>query len=237
MRRLSHAARARTARAKPLSGGNLFESPAFKVYTSNLTPDKETGLGNWTADQIKNAIMKGVRPDGTVLAVMPSNYYTVLTQRDADAIVAYLRSLKPVKNAVPAPEYKVAVKPDRRRRRRWARSTARRAAAIISRPSAIAWNAIRRARRASRWSRPRWASASTNSKGRGASRPRATSPPTRRRVSAPGPMPRSSGRSRTGVSKNGDKLKPPMGFAAYAKMTDKDMSDLIAYLRTVPAKQ
>ncbi len=94
-----HSPRGPDAATKPLSGGNLFESPAFKVYTSNLTPDKETGLGNWTADQIKNAIMKGVRPDGTLLAVMPSDYYTVLTQRDADAIVAYLRSLKPVKNA------------------------------------------------------------------------------------------------------------------------------------------
>ncbi len=41
----------------------------------------------------------------------------------------------------------------------------------------------------------------------------------------------------TGVSRNGDKLKPPMGYAAYARMTDRDMSDLIAYLRTVPARQ
>src|SRR5262245_7649694 len=84
-----HSPRGPDAAVKQLSGGNLFESPAFKVYTSNLTPDKETGLGNWTADQIKNAILKGVRPDGTVLAVMPSAYYTVLTPRDADAIVAY----------------------------------------------------------------------------------------------------------------------------------------------------
>ena len=41
----------------------------------------------------------------------------------------------------------------------------------------------------------------------------------------------------TGVTRNGDKLSQPMGYASYAKMTDKDMSDLIAYLRTVPAKQ
>ena len=94
-----HTPRGPAGAEKPFSGGNLFETPAFKVYTSNLTPDKETGLGNWTADQIKNAIMKGVRPDGTVLAVMPTNYYTVLTPRDADAIVAYLRSLKPIKNS------------------------------------------------------------------------------------------------------------------------------------------
>jgi hypothetical protein len=41
----------------------------------------------------------------------------------------------------------------------------------------------------------------------------------------------------TGISRNGETLKPPMGFAAYARMTDKDIGDLIAYLRTVPAKQ
>ena len=70
----------------------------------NLTPDKDTGLGNWTDAQIVAAITKGVRPDGRKLApVMPSPAFAKLTRSDTRAIVAYLRSLKPVSNKVPGP--------------------------------------------------------------------------------------------------------------------------------------
>jgi mono/diheme cytochrome c family protein len=70
----------------------------------NLTPDKETGLGNWTDEQILAALQKGVRPDGRMLAPsMPWRNYANLTRDDALAIVAYLRSLPPVKNEVPPP--------------------------------------------------------------------------------------------------------------------------------------
>ena len=168
---------------------------------------------------------------------MPTDYYTILTQRDADAIVAYLRSLKPVRNKVPTPEYKVDADAGGAAAGGRARSIARRAAAIIWRPSAIAWNAIRRARREFLWSRPRWASASTNSKAPGASRSRATSLRTRRRVLAPGATPRSSGRSHPASAGTATSSSRRWASAGYARMTDKDMSDLIAYLRTVPAKQ
>jgi mono/diheme cytochrome c family protein len=70
----------------------------------NLTPDKETGLGNWTDDQVISAITAGVTPDGRRLApIMPYAGLSHLTSDDAHAIVAYLRSLPPVKNAVPGP--------------------------------------------------------------------------------------------------------------------------------------
>jgi hypothetical protein len=70
----------------------------------NLTPDKETGLGNWTDAQIIAAFQTGVRPDGRMLAPkMPWRAYAGLTKSDAAAIVAYLRSLPPVSHKVPGP--------------------------------------------------------------------------------------------------------------------------------------
>jgi mono/diheme cytochrome c family protein len=70
----------------------------------NLTPDKETGLGNWTDDQIVTAIKTGVRPDGRNLSpVMPFPAFASLSADDAKAIVAFLRSIPAVKNAVAGP--------------------------------------------------------------------------------------------------------------------------------------
>ncbi len=231
-----HTPRGPDGASKLLSGGNLFETPAFKVVTSNLTPDKETGLGNWTADQIKDAIMKGVRPDGSRLAVMPTAYYTVLTPRDADAIVAYLRSLKPIKNAVPTPEYKVTLKEDltpppmgkinRKARRGYYLATVGHCMECHSpREKGVSLAKTEMGVGKHEFKGPWGVSTSRNitsdkEKGIGGW----TDADIKRAVT-------------TGVSKNGDKLKPPMGYAAYAKINDKDMGDLIAYLRTVPAKQ
>jgi mono/diheme cytochrome c family protein len=82
-----------------------FEIPGLGVFHGpNLTPDRETGLGTWSRDQIAAAITKGVRPDGRMLApIMPWHAFKTLTRRDTDAIVAYLRSLPPVTNKVPGP--------------------------------------------------------------------------------------------------------------------------------------
>jgi hypothetical protein len=70
----------------------------------NLTPDKATGLGNWTDAQVVTALQKGERPDGRMLApIMPWHAFANLTKPDADAIVAFLRSLPPVDHKVPGP--------------------------------------------------------------------------------------------------------------------------------------
>jgi mono/diheme cytochrome c family protein len=82
-----------------------FEVPGLGVfYGPNLTPDKETGLGNWTVQQIATAITDGKAPDGRLLAPpMPSEWFKHLTKSDALAIAAYLKTLPPVKNKVPGP--------------------------------------------------------------------------------------------------------------------------------------
>lgn len=83
------------------AGGFPFHGPWGESIAANLTPDKETGLGNWTDAQIKKAITDGVSANGAKLRPpMPFGYYKNISNEDMDAIVAYLRSLKPVKNAV-----------------------------------------------------------------------------------------------------------------------------------------
>lgn len=73
-------------------------------YGPNLTPDRETGLGTWTSDEIVAAFTRGERPDGRILApVMPWRAFANLTREDAYAIAAFLKSLPPVKNEVPGP--------------------------------------------------------------------------------------------------------------------------------------
>ena len=92
--------------ARFLGGSEVgFEIPGVGVFHGpNLTPDKETGLGNWTDEQILTALQKGARPDGRMLApIMPWHAFANLTVEDAKGIVAYLRSLPPVKNKVPGP--------------------------------------------------------------------------------------------------------------------------------------
>ena len=88
-----------------LGGSDVgFATPNGVFVAPNLTPDKETGLGKWTTEEIIVALTKGERPDQRVLApIMPYNELSSLTRSDALAIVAYLRSLPPVSHKVPGP--------------------------------------------------------------------------------------------------------------------------------------
>jgi mono/diheme cytochrome c family protein len=88
---------------RAFAGGQLFDlGPLGKLFTKNLTPDKETGLGDWTDDQIKIAIRSGVEKNGVRLfPVMPYPLFNSMADADVDAIVAYLRTVPAVKNIVP----------------------------------------------------------------------------------------------------------------------------------------
>lgn len=92
--------------ARFLGGSEVgFEIPGLGVfYGPNLTPDKATGLGDWTDAEIVAALQKGQRPDGRVLApIMPWHAFAHLTKQDVGGIVAYLRSLPAVAHKVPGP--------------------------------------------------------------------------------------------------------------------------------------
>ena len=88
-----------TAReGKTFAGGLPMKTPFGTIYTSNITPDAQTGIGAWTSDQFFNMMHTGRFPDGgLVYPAMPFASYTKVTREDSDAIYAYLRSIAPVK--------------------------------------------------------------------------------------------------------------------------------------------
>src|SRR5262245_46311585 len=90
--------------AKFLAGSDVgFQIPGLGIfYPPNLTPDVETGLGDWSEQEIATALRTGVRPDGRELApAMPWRSYATLSDADVQAVAAYLKSLAPVSHAVP----------------------------------------------------------------------------------------------------------------------------------------
>ncbi len=87
---------------KAFAGGFKLEDPAFTVYSANITPDKETGIGSWTDEQIIRAIREGVDDKGHIIfPPMPVPTYNNMSDDDVKAIVAYLHTLKPIHNEVP----------------------------------------------------------------------------------------------------------------------------------------
>jgi len=84
--------------------GQAFPLPGFPgtLKAPNLTPDPETGAGNWTDDQIARAIREGIKHDGTTLfPMMPYSQYKQLSDEDLASVVVYIRSLPPVRNPLP----------------------------------------------------------------------------------------------------------------------------------------
>jgi mono/diheme cytochrome c family protein len=228
--------------ARRLSGGpQVFDEPAFTVKGSNITPHKETGIGNWSADDVRRTIQDGVRPNGVPLAaIMPSAYYKVFTPRDLDAVVAYLRSLPPVANAVQPPVYRAtvtAVPPpgaDRPMSEADLADPVRRGFYLVTIGHCMECHTPMTGGRHD-FSR-------LGSGGQ----------------SFPGPWGTSTARNITshknkglgawsdndikraitqGLSRDGSRLKPPMAFNLYARLTPEDLSAIIAYLRTVPAQE
>ena len=97
---------------RELAGGFVIDAPVFHAVAPNITPDKETGIGGWTDAQIIDAIRNGKRPDGTIIGPpMPIAFYRGMSDADVRAIVAYLRSVKPVRNQVEKSTYKIPLPP------------------------------------------------------------------------------------------------------------------------------
>jgi len=90
------------------AGGFKIVDPAFEVYSANITPDKETGIGAWTDAQIITAIREGRTREGRInFPPMPVPTYNAMSDSDVKAIVAFLRTVKPVRHQVPEPKYKI----------------------------------------------------------------------------------------------------------------------------------
>ncbi len=87
------------------AGGRALISPLGTFYTSNITPDRETGIGNWTADDFWQALHDGrSRNRGHLYPAMPYPHYTMYSRADSDAMFAYLQGLPPVSNVPPKNE-------------------------------------------------------------------------------------------------------------------------------------
>src|ERR1043165_5821275 len=229
---------------KDFSGGLRFNEPPFDVTAPNITPDKETGIGNWTDAQIKTLLLTGKNEHGIQAAeVMPTAFYPILTPGDLDGIVAYLRTLTPVKNKVPDPVYKIALPHHVFSGAEKAYSQAdlndklKRGFYLVTIGHCLECHTPFRAGGGGRDFQ--------NSLGKGG-------------AEFPGPWGISTSRNITshktagigewtdadvktaitqGKRKDGTPLKGPMGYAYYAKMTDADLDAVVAYLRTVPPKE
>jgi mono/diheme cytochrome c family protein len=91
--------------AKPFAGGKRIDTPFGAVFTSNLTPDKNTGIGFWSDPDFVNALRYGVAPDGSnYYPAFPYPHFTKLTRPDILAIRAYLSTLEPYANTPQKPE-------------------------------------------------------------------------------------------------------------------------------------
>ncbi|GJL84099.1 MAG: cytochrome c [marine bacterium B5-7] len=91
---------------------DFFEVPEFKINTPNITPEPETGIGNWTDEQIIAAIREGRRPDGSILGpFMPIGLYRNMSDNDVRAIVTYLRQVPPVRHEVTRSIFNIPIPP------------------------------------------------------------------------------------------------------------------------------
>lgn len=89
----------------PLSGGYTFDLPFGKFYSANLTPDKETGIGNYSDGELARTLRHSVKKNGE--AALPFMPFQNMSDEDLTAIISYLRSTRSVNNAVPKHDYNV----------------------------------------------------------------------------------------------------------------------------------
>lgn len=94
------------------AGGFKFEGPFGVAYSRNITPDPETGIGKWTDQEIATAIRTGKSKDGSQLfPIMPYHIFTGMADQDVADLIAYLRTVPPIKNDVPDDQLKAPAPP------------------------------------------------------------------------------------------------------------------------------
>jgi len=90
---------------RPFAGGRALPTPFGAIYATNITPDVDTGIGNWSEAAFKRAMRHGVRRDGAYLyPAFPYDHFTRVSDDDAKAIYAYLMTREPVRAVAPANE-------------------------------------------------------------------------------------------------------------------------------------
>lgn len=231
--------------ARALSGGPpMVEGKLFTARPGNLTPDRETGIGRYTDAQLKVMIREGRRPDGSLIGPpMPFNFYRSMADADVDAIIAYLRTVPPVKNAVPKSTYNIPLPPA------WTPPITQPIAAP-PRADKVAYGGYL----AGPLGHCLECHTPMGPDGRfqfdtnlGAGGLRFEGPwgiSVSKNITADREMGLGDWTDaeieraiRTGIDRHGKHLMPPMGYPYYAKISADDMGALIAFLRTLPPKK
>lgn len=222
-----------------LAGGTVFDEQPFRAVASNITPDPETGIGRWTDAQIARAIREGIRPDGRIIGPpMPIELYRGISDADLAAMVAYLRTVPAVRNAVPASEYRIPLPPNY--------------GPPVANVPGPADDPVSRGRYLAGpighcidchtpmtpaghrdWSR-------TGQGGQPFTGPWGTSvarniTPNRDHGIGGWTDAQIVRAVTTGVAADGRQLFPPMGYGYYARVDARDLADIVAYLRSLPA--
>jgi len=227
---------------RAFSGGLSWDEAPFKVTAPNITPDKETGIGEYTDAELKQVLRKGIKRNGAPVAmIMPSGFYEIMTDGDLDAVIAYLHTLKPTNNRVPEPIYKMPqghpIPPGGDKKFNEAMLGDKRSKGFYL-------VTIAHCMECHTPMGPRGREFDTRLGAGG--------------FEFPGPWGVSVSRNITsskekgigswtddeikraltqGVSRDGSPLKPPMGYHYYATVAPDDLDAVVAYLRTVPAKE
>jgi mono/diheme cytochrome c family protein len=225
---------------KTLAGGLVVvDEPPFTAISANITPDRATGIGRWTAAQIATAIREGRRPDGSLIGPpMPIELYRSVSDTDLAAIVAYLRTVKPVRNKVAKSTYRIPLPPnygppvgkvpevprsDKVAYGRYLAGPLGHCIECHSTPDANGVPDMQNKLGAGGmvFNGPWGKSVSANITPTGISK---YSDAQLKKIIT------------TGVRPDGSRLLPPMGVAYYARINDADLDALVAWLRTLPPR-
>jgi len=226
---------------KALSGGNVVENnPAFTAIAPNITPDRETGIGAWTDGQIVQAIREGRRPDGTLIGPpMPIALYRGQSDADVRAIVAYLRTVPAVRNAAAKSTYRMQLPPSYGPPVGSVSAPARADkvayGAYLAGPIAHCL-ACHTPMENGRPDMTRLGAGGMAFNGPWGTSVAANLTPSREHGLGNWTDAQIERAIRTGVSADGHKLFPPMGYGYYRTVTADDMAALIAFLRSLPAR-
>ncbi len=221
-----------------LAGGRRIDAPVYVAYAQNITQDAETGIGKWTDAQIVTAIREGRRPDGSIIgAPMSIGMYRGLSDNDVNALIAYLRTVKAVRNIAPKSEYKMPLPKTygpplgniadvpRDDKVAYGRYLAGPAGHCIECHSPRG---------------PKGPDIENNLGAGGALFMNPTGPSVSTNITPTGLARYSDAEIRqiitTGVRPDGSRLKLPMAIPYYAKIAPADLDALVAYLRTLPPK-
>lgn len=219
---------------KYLAGGEHIKHEDFDAVSSNITPDPETGIGRWSDAELFRAIREGRRRDGSLIGpAMPSQSYRALANDDVKAIIAYLRGVPPVHNAVTdKSRYDFALPAS------WGPPVGR--VEAPSRDDKIAYGAYLAgpvARCMVCHTKHKDAEYGVGAGGTPFYGPWGISVAANITPAGIGDWSDSEIERavRTGVARDEHKLFPPMPFGYYKYISAEDMAALIAYLRSLPA--